>query len=189
MHFESGPEAGNKNLGIYEFQAEQWRLCLNMSGGAAPGEFQTTAGGGLALQTLTRASAVPREAAPVSDVTREAVPELQGVWAMVECVRAGQPLPGMLVRSGKRTISGVESALHFGPQLYMQGLLSRDGGTRFLKLEHTAGELQGGTQLGIFDLDGNTLRTCFGAPGQPRPSEFSSSATGGETLSVWKRAG
>ena len=31
-HFETGPEAGNSNHGIYEFVGEEWRFCLNMTG-------------------------------------------------------------------------------------------------------------------------------------------------------------
>ncbi len=33
-HFETGPEAGDSNHGIYEFVGEEWRFCLNMTGGA-----------------------------------------------------------------------------------------------------------------------------------------------------------
>ena len=186
MHFESGPEAGNANHGIYEFKGEQWRLCLSMSGGPAPKTFETTPGSGFALETLVRAKplVVPK-AAEIDESTREPVPKLQGEWAMISCVRGGDPLPPVMLPSAKRTITGVKSTLHFGKQLFMQGLLSRDG--VHIKLEHTGGDLRGKTQLGIYELAGNTLKTCFGPAGGARPTEYASSAAGGETYAVWKR--
>jgi hypothetical protein len=47
----------------------------------------------------------------------------------------------------------------------------------------------GKTQHGIWVLEGNRLTTCFGAPGQPRPTEFASVPGDGRTLTVWTPAG
>jgi uncharacterized protein (TIGR03067 family) len=54
LMFLTGPEAGRANHGIYEIDADRWRLCLQMSGGAAPQAFATAPGSGCALQTLER---------------------------------------------------------------------------------------------------------------------------------------
>ena len=54
MYFESGPEAGNTNRGIYEISGSIWRMCLCMTGGLAPLAFHTTPGSGYALETLIR---------------------------------------------------------------------------------------------------------------------------------------
>jgi hypothetical protein len=35
---------------------------------------------------------------------------------------------------------------------------------------------------------GDTFRSCFGKPGAERPTDFTSKAGDGRTLSVWKRA-
>lgn len=191
MLFDSGPEAGNTNYGIYEITGEQWRLCLNMSGGPAPAAFKTTPGSAHALETLVRAVSTPTAPeAPIEldAAAREPVPELQGEWAMVSCLRSGEPLPAGFVQSGKRTVAGTTSILFFGNHMYMRGSLSKDSaGPTALKLEHTGGEAQGTTQLGIFDLDGDTLKTCFGSAGRERPAQFASTAAGGETYTVWKR--
>lgn len=55
MYFETGPEAGNTNYGIYELTGDEWRLCLAFRGGAAPAEFVTAPGRNHALETLVRA--------------------------------------------------------------------------------------------------------------------------------------
>jgi uncharacterized protein (TIGR03067 family) len=72
LHFESGPEAGNTNHGIYELTGDQCRLCLRMSGGAAPQAFVTAPGSNCALETLQRTK---QKAAPTTEEL-EAVPEL-----------------------------------------------------------------------------------------------------------------
>ena len=186
MHFESGPEAGHVNYGIYELERDQWRICLNMTGGPAPVDFKTAPGSGHALETLVRA--VPQPAVAIDQSTREPVAELQGEWAMVFCIRGGEAIPADFVRSGKRTIAGIESTLRFGRQVFMQGFLSKDtAGPDALKLEHTAGEAPGTTQLGIYELTGDTLKTCFSPSGRDRPAQYASTNPGGETYTVWRR--
>ena len=56
LTFKTGPEAGNTNHGIYEVNGDRWRMCLQMTGAAAPQAFATTPGSGCALQTLERTS-------------------------------------------------------------------------------------------------------------------------------------
>ena len=52
--FTEGPHAGQKSLGIYELQGDDWKLCLGFAGSDRPQEFATTPGSGHALELLTR---------------------------------------------------------------------------------------------------------------------------------------
>ncbi len=54
MQFTDGPEKGNTNLGIYDLAGDTWRICLTMTGGAAPISFATKPNSGQALEVLTR---------------------------------------------------------------------------------------------------------------------------------------
>jgi uncharacterized protein (TIGR03067 family) len=67
LHFETGPEAGNTNHGIYELSGDECRLCLRMSGGAAPESFVTTPGSYCALETLWRTEEIAASAAEELD--------------------------------------------------------------------------------------------------------------------------
>jgi hypothetical protein len=50
---------------------------------------------------------------------------------------------------------------------------------------YKTGEHKGMTSLGIYELDGSTLRVCLGEPGDPRPTKFHGGGT--YTLEVFKR--
>jgi hypothetical protein len=52
---------------------------------------------------------------------------------------------------------------------------TQDGETRTIKV------------LGIYELDGDTMKTCLAAPGKERPTEFSSKEGSGRMSYVWKR--
>jgi len=54
MTFTDGPEKGKTNFGIYELDGNRWRICLTITGGAAPTEFATSPRSGRALETLDR---------------------------------------------------------------------------------------------------------------------------------------
>jgi len=43
------------------------------------------------------------------------------------------------------------------------------------------------TLLGIYELDGDTLKICFAEPGKDRPTDFTSKAGSGVVLAIHKR--
>ena len=95
-HFETGPEAGNTNHGIYEVVGEEWRFCLNMTGGPAPKEVVAER-----IMVRGQAPAVPVGTVPVA--------ELQGEWTMLSYVRAGNLPPASLAKQRRRNTSATSS--------------------------------------------------------------------------------
>jgi uncharacterized protein (TIGR03067 family) len=61
--FTSGPHAGNRSLGIYQLDGDQWRICLGFAGSPRPTSFATSPGSGHALETLVRAAGAATEGA------------------------------------------------------------------------------------------------------------------------------
>ena len=47
---------------------------------------------------------------------------------------------------------------------------------------------RGQTHLGIFEVNDDTARFCFGAPGAERPTDFTTKVGDRRTMSTWKRA-
>ena len=49
------------------------------------------------------------------------------------------------------------------------------------------GANKGKMQLGIYELDGDTVKFCFAAPGKDRPTDFTTKPGDTRVLSVWKK--
>ena len=82
---------------------------------------------------------------------------------------------------------GVTRALERLAQVMVQAHYSVDRSRVPMTMDYL---LAGGRkQYGIWSLEGNRLTTCFGAPGQERPTEFASLPGDGRTLTVWTPAG
>jgi uncharacterized protein (TIGR03067 family) len=54
ISFTEGPEKGNKSLGIYELDKDDWKICLGLAGKDRPTEFASKPGSGHVLETLKR---------------------------------------------------------------------------------------------------------------------------------------
>lgn len=54
---------------------------------------------------------------------------------------------------------------------------------------YTEGELKGKTVLGIYEIDGDSMKICFSLPGKDLPTEFSSKPGSGHVLITYKRDG
>ena len=60
MKFTKGTEKGNTNRGIFEFQGDSWRLCLQTTGKDCPATFATAHGTGLALESSSASNRLPK---------------------------------------------------------------------------------------------------------------------------------
>ena len=56
-----------------------------------------------------------------------------------------------------------------------------------IDFQRTDGGTKGMRQLGIYELDGDTLKSCFAAPEAERPKDFTSHPGDMRTSTVWKR--
>lgn len=195
--FTAGPEKGNSNPGIYELDGDTWRLCLNTRGGKRPAKFATTPGSGLALETLKRGGkaaasaekpAKARASAPVAPPEGDPAPELAGVWKMAAMVFNGNPLEAAYLPFGTREATAMEVKVMMSRQVILEASYRVDRSSVPHHMNYTLarGPHKGKAQLGIWRLDGDTLETCFAAPGGQRPTEFASAAGDGRTHTVWK---
>jgi uncharacterized protein (TIGR03067 family) len=187
LAFTVGPESGNTALGIYSLDGDEWRICLTTRGGDRPHEFAAAAGTGHALETLTRGKAVAQierpEAAPTGAPT-----ELEGEWTMVSGSMDAHPIEPSMLKSGRRVTRGNQTKVLFGQQVFIDATFTLDPAKtpREIDYVHAQGMNAGKTQLGIYELDGKTLKLSSSTPGQPRPVDFEPGS--GTTVVVWALA-
>ncbi len=115
--------------------------------------------------------------------------KLQGEWTMVSGSADGQPMPDMMLKQMKRVCKGDEATTTMSGQVYIQARISIDPSKnpKTIDYQMTGGFTKGQKQLGIYEVDGDTFKSCFGRPGAGRPTDFASKSGDGRTLSVWKR--
>ncbi len=114
---------------------------------------------------------------------------LQGEWSMVSGSADGQSMPPEMVKQMKRVCKGDESTTTMGGQVFMKATITIDPTKKPKTIDYqmTEGFTKGKKQLGIYELDGDTFKSCFSAAGAERPTDFTSKPGDGRTLSVWRR--
>jgi uncharacterized protein (TIGR03067 family) len=142
-----------------------------------------------ALLTTLAALVISQAWAEDSEATKKDMAQLQGEWAMVSGSVGGQPMPDGIRKQMKRVCKGDEITTTMGAQLILKAKITIDLAKKpkTIDYEVTGGVNKGKTQLGIYELDGDTFRSCFSAPGDPRPSDFSTKPDDHRTLTEWKR--
>ena len=116
---------------------------------------------------------------------------LEGEWTMVSGEIDGQSMPEEMRKTAKRVVKDGQTTVTIGGQLFMKAKFTVDPAKKPRTIDYTmtGGPTEGKTQLGIYELDGDTVKFCFAAPGKDRPTDFTTKEGSGRTLSVWKRAG
>ena len=138
---------------------------------------------GLAAATISSAWADESEA------VKKDLAQLQGEWSMVSGSADGQPMPDLLLKQMKRVCKGDEATVKMAGQIYIKAKVTIDPSKKPKTIDYqmTDGFTKGKKQLGIYEVDGESFKSCFGKPGAERPTDFTSQPGDGRTLSVWKR--
>ena len=131
--------------------------------------------------------------APVLAEENEAVKKdlaaLQGEWSMVSGSADGQPMPDDMRKQMKRVCKGDETTTTMAGKVFIKAKITLDPSKKPKTIDYQMSEgfTKGKTQLGIYEVDGDTFKSCFGKPCAERPTAFTSKPGDGRTLSVWKR--
>jgi uncharacterized protein (TIGR03067 family) len=135
------------------------------------------------------ALAVATSSAQDNEAAKKDKAQLQGEWTMVSGKRDGHAFPAEFLQGSKRVTKGDETTVTLQGQLFMRAKFTLDPAKspKSINYSVTGGPYAGKTQLGIYQLDGDTVKFCFSIPGEERPTAFSTKPNDGRTLSVWRR--
>ena len=164
--------------------------CHAVMGEGTKADWCPACGGALMERAALPASgAKAAEDAPdaLASPAGDSASEVAGEWVPDSLVRDGEALPQSMLQYGKRIATANEVTVKFGPQVMLQASYAVDRSPTPMTMDYVLAN--GRPQYGIWALEGKRLTTCFGAPGQPRPAEFASTAGDGRTLTVWIPAG
>jgi uncharacterized protein (TIGR03067 family) len=117
---------------------------------------------------------------------------LAGTWRPISGETDGNKAPEERLKEASLTRDEAGKVVaRRGDKVVMEAMVKKIDATktpRTIDAEVTAGEHQGKTILGIYELDGDMLRVCVALPGKAdRPTEFSAKAGSGCNLTVYKR--
>jgi uncharacterized protein (TIGR03067 family) len=123
--------------------------------------------------TVTRATFIHKEMA-----------RLEGTWQLVSSQTGDQKMPPEQARQIRVVIKGSLHTVYFGKKVLARGVAFRIDPLQ--KPKWVEDTLQDGKTIrGIYELDGDTLRSCFAPPGKDRLTKFSPNK--GHTLRVFQR--
>src|SRR4051812_40541783 len=115
--------------------------------------------------------------------------KMQGTWAFVTHEMDGKKAPEDALKNMTVTIKGNTFTVKNGDQVIQAGTQKLDGTKkpRTIDATITEGEGKGTKMLGIYELDGDTMKVCFDEKGKARPTAFKAAEGSGLFLAEVKR--
>jgi uncharacterized protein (TIGR03067 family) len=130
---------------------------------------------------------IPAVDDPKADATAKDLEKMQGDWAVVSVIRDGVKDEDDNAQSLFRTVKGHEYTVFLFDKPLGNGTLQIDATKKPKTIDSFPANLAGKALLGIYEIEGDTIKTCYAAASKERPTEFSSKKDSGHTLMVWER--
>jgi uncharacterized protein (TIGR03067 family) len=114
---------------------------------------------------------------------------MQGVWIFLKHETEGKETPGFKPGAMTVTLKGDTFTVRDGDKVLQSGTMKLDAGKKHKVMDCPVheGEGKGVIMLGIYELDGDTMRVCFDLKGKNRPTEFKTAVDSGHFLVECKR--
>lgn len=117
------------------------------------------------------------------------VKKFQGDWTFESSETGGQKFPADQLKDLVLTFDGAKHTVKNGAAVIQAGTQTIDPSKspKTIDVTLTEGPSRGTVMLGIYELDGDTLKVCFDMTGKQRPTEFKSPSGSQTFLNVHKR--
>ena len=115
--------------------------------------------------------------------------KFQGTWTFESSEAGGKELPAGELREFVLTFEGDKHTVKKGNEMVQVGTQKLDPSKspKAIDVTLTEGVNKGAVMLGIYEINGDTLKVCFDAAGKKRPTEFKSAPGSGNFVNVHKR--
>jgi uncharacterized protein (TIGR03067 family) len=123
-----------------------------------------------------------------ADLEKE-VKKFQGTWTFESSEAGGQQLPAGELKELVITFAGDKHTIKKGDQVVQVGAQKLDPSKspKAIDVNMTEGPNKGVFMLGIYEINGDTLKVCFDPQGKKRPTEFKSAPGSANFVNVHKR--
>jgi uncharacterized protein (TIGR03067 family) len=123
-----------------------------------------------------------------ADLEKE-VRKFQGTWTFESSETGGKELPAGELKGLVLTFEGDKHTVKKGDEVIQVGTQKLDPSKspKTIDVTMAEGPNKGTVMLGIYEIDGDTLKVCFDPQGKKRPTEFKSSPDSENFVNVHKR--
>ena len=127
-------------------------------------------------------------AAADDKAAKDELARFTGTWTGVSATEDGKEVPKAEAEAVRLTVAGEKYTLREGGEdIVGTHKLDPTKTPKQIEAVRAKGPHAGEKMLGIYELDGDTFKVCFAAPGKDRPTEFKSAAGSGRRLLVLQR--
>jgi uncharacterized protein (TIGR03067 family) len=143
----------------------------------------------IALSILAAGFLVAAAPAP-DDAVKKEMAKLEGTWSVTALTNDGKKGKDEDIRKIRVILKGDNYTAKVGDMVVEGGTWTIDPTRKPKSIDATAtsGDDKGKKSLGIYELDGDTLKMCFGPAGKDeRPKEFESKEGSKYEMGVYKR--
>lgn len=116
--------------------------------------------------------------------------KFQGTWTFESSEAGGQKMPADELKTLVLVFDGAKHTVKKGAEVIQTGTQTIDPSKspKAIDVTITEGPSKGAVMLGIYEIDGDTLKVCFDFGGKQRPTEFKSPPGSQTFYNVHKRA-
>ena len=114
---------------------------------------------------------------------------IQGTWTFESSEAGGKALPAGELKGLILTFEGDKHTVKKGDEVIQVGTQKIDPSKspKTIDVTMTEGPNKGKVMLGIYAIDGDTLKVCFDPQGKKRPTEFKSAPGSENFVNIHKR--
>jgi uncharacterized protein (TIGR03067 family) len=118
---------------------------------------------------------------------KDELAKLQGAWKIVTHERDGKPVA--TDKNARVVMNGNKFVTKAGDKVLREGTLKLDPAQKppAIDVTYTEGPFKGQTLKGVYELDGDSWKICYGEPGEERPKQIPARAGKGQLLLILER--